>query len=69
MSGGLQFASVRSRSRSIAIGDLVATVAGLEDVIRSKEAAGRPKDLAVLPILRDALRVIQALEATREPPT
>jgi len=30
-------------------------VASLADVIRSKEAAGRPKDLAVLPTLRKAL--------------
>lgn len=64
MSGDLQFASVRSRSRSVSIADVTATVASLEDVICSKEAAGRPKDLAVLPILRDALRVIRALEQT-----
>ena len=31
---------------------LVVTVASLADVIRSKQAAGRPKDLAVLPALR-----------------
>jgi hypothetical protein len=30
-------------------------------VIRSKEAAGRKKDLAVLPILRDTLAVKNAL--------
>jgi len=28
-------------------------VAALVDVVRSKEAAGRPKDLAVLQVLRD----------------
>jgi hypothetical protein len=37
-------------------------VASLEDVIKSKEAAGRKKDLAVLPILRDTLAVKQALK-------
>lgn len=31
-------------------------VASLEDVIRSKEAAGRPKDLLVIPALRAHLR-------------
>jgi len=31
---------------------LVVRVASLDDVIRSKQAAGRPKDLAVLPALR-----------------
>ncbi len=60
--GGLEFASVRSRSKSIPIGDVTATVASLADVIRSKEVANRTKDQAVLPILRDALRVIEALE-------
>ena len=40
----------------------VQCVAGLADVIRSKEAAGRPKDLAQLPILRDTLRVRRALD-------
>ncbi|HEY5920146.1 MAG TPA: hypothetical protein VIV11_00690 [Kofleriaceae bacterium] len=69
MIGGLQFASVRSRSKAIQIADVAATVASLEDIIRSKEVAGRPKDLAVLPILRDALRVTKALEESEKPPT
>jgi hypothetical protein len=44
-------------------GDLLLIVESvLEDVIRSKEAAGRAKDLAMLPILRDTLRVKKALE-------
>jgi hypothetical protein len=60
--GPLSFASLRSRSIEIAVGDLKAVVASLEDIIRSKEAAGRPKDLAQLPILRDTLRVRRALE-------
>ncbi len=34
---------------------LTVAVASLEDVIRSKEAAGRPKDLRVLPALREVL--------------
>jgi hypothetical protein len=33
------------------VGSERARVASLEDVIRSKRAAGRPKDLAVLPTL------------------
>jgi hypothetical protein len=35
----------------IRVGALEVLVASLVDVIRSKEAAGRPKDIAVLPIL------------------
>lgn len=36
-------------------GEVVA-VASLADIVRSKEAAGRPKDLAALPTLRALLR-------------
>ena len=35
-------------------------VMGLEDVIRSKRAAGRPKDKAVLPVLEETLRFRKA---------
>jgi hypothetical protein len=62
MAGDLSFASVRSRSVTKTIGSETVTIASLEDIIRSKEVAGRPKDLAMLPILRDALRVKKALE-------
>jgi hypothetical protein len=37
-------------------GNRVVPVASLEDVIRSKEAVGRPKDLLVIPALRAHLR-------------
>jgi hypothetical protein len=37
-------------------------VASLRDVIRSKEAAGRPKDIAQLPALRQTLEVIRERE-------
>lgn len=59
--GRLGFASVRSRSRIIPIGEQSAVVADLEDVIASKAAADRPKDRAQLPILKDTLRVKKAL--------
>ena len=39
-----------------------ALVAALPDVIRSKEAAGRPKDVAQLPALRQTLEVIRERE-------
>jgi hypothetical protein len=35
-------------------------VASLEDVIRSKEAAARPKDMRALPMLRQLLDEIRA---------
>ncbi|HJR86976.1 MAG TPA: hypothetical protein VJ930_04915 [Acidimicrobiia bacterium] len=34
---------------------LVVKVASLADIIRSKQAVGRPKDLAALPLLRQTL--------------
>ncbi len=57
ISGPLTFESLKSRAIRVAIGKEVALVASLEDVIRSKEAAGRPKDLAALPALRETLAV------------
>ena len=60
MIGGLKFASVRSRARLAPVGTETIRVASLGDVIRSKTAANRPKDRAVLPLLRDALAVRKA---------
>jgi hypothetical protein len=45
---------------------LIVAVASLRDVIRSKEAAGRDKDLAQLPLLRRTLEQIR--ERERRPP-
>jgi hypothetical protein len=36
---------------SLRVGEVDVIVADLADVIRSKESAGRPKDLRVLPLL------------------
>jgi hypothetical protein len=49
------FASVRSRAESISINGTAVIVASLADIIRSKKAAKRPRDLAVLPVLEKAL--------------
>ena len=38
-------------ARRVAVEGINVSVADLDDVIRSKEAAGRPKDLQVLPAL------------------
>lgn len=48
----------RARPLEIAEG-LAPPIAALEDVIRSKEAANRPKDVAVLPMLRTLLAEIR----------
>jgi hypothetical protein len=62
ISGGLNFTSLRSRAQVVVVGREKLLVASLADVIRSKAAAGRPKDRAVLPILRDTLAVRKKLE-------
>lgn len=55
--GNLRFESVRSRARLLDVAGSKALVADLADVIASKEAAGRPKDHAQLPILMETLRL------------
>ena len=60
--GRLTFQALRARSVTIALGDQSAVVARLEDVIASKEAAGRAKDLAQLPALRETLAIRKALK-------
>jgi hypothetical protein len=62
LAGGLRFASLKSRAVKIPIGAQTATAAALADVIASKEAAARPKDLAQLPILRDTLNVLRIMK-------
>jgi hypothetical protein len=44
------------------IGQLRVVVAGLPDVIRSKEAANRAKDQRTLPVLRQLLEEIRKRE-------
>lgn len=68
MAGGLKFASVKSRARPHVVGRKgeLLLVASLADIIKSKTAANRPKDRAVLPILRDTLAARRA--AGREEP-
>lgn len=58
--GPRRFASVKARAHALPIGEEVALVADLADVIASKEAADREKDRAVLPTLRAALAVARA---------
>lgn len=55
----------REASRQRLGAGLTVTVASLRDVIRSKEAAGRDKDLAQLPLLRRALEQIREHERKR----
>lgn len=61
MDGVPSFESLRSRADTIVVGECELRVACLEDVIKSKRAAGREKDLASLPILEKTLTVKKAI--------
>jgi hypothetical protein len=57
------YAQLEANARRLRVGEVEVVVADLADVIRSKEAAGRPKDLRVLPSL---YRHLSARRAERE---
>ncbi len=63
--GGASFEGLRARATIIKLGEHSAVVATLADIIASKEAIGRPKDLAHLPILRETERIRDALARER----
>ena len=50
------FASLRSRAISVKFGSASLLIASLDDIIKSKKAAGRKKDLAVIEIIEATLR-------------
>jgi hypothetical protein len=62
---GVTFDAVRARASRKGVGGQRLTVASLADVIKSKEAAGREKDVASLPILRSTLAAQRALKRRR----
>ena len=53
--GVRSFEALKSRANPVSFGGHTLLVASLRDIIRSKERAGRPQDLAVLPVLRRTL--------------
>jgi predicted nucleotidyltransferase len=62
LSSRTKFESLRARSHVVSIEGVSFRVADLSDLIAAKRAAGRPKDLATLPILEQFLRVKQAMD-------
>ena len=58
--GTTGYGELASSAETLEIGDVEVTVAALEDIIRSKQAAGRDRDLAQLPTLRSLLQERQA---------
>lgn len=57
--GGVDYTALVTRARPVRVRDVTIPVAALEDVIRSKEAANRPKDQRTLPVLRQLLAELQ----------
>jgi hypothetical protein len=55
MDGVRSFKGLRNRAKRVPFGEAGLSVASLADIIKSKKAAGRPKDLAVLHVLENAL--------------
>lgn len=60
--GVRSFEGLKARAHEVSFGRHSLLVAGLEDIIRSKKAANRPQDRAVLPLLRKVLDEKAALE-------
>lgn len=61
MSGVGGYSQIMGDAKTIKIGNVICQVASLDTIIRSKEAADRPKDRVALPELK-ALRMIQQRE-------
>jgi predicted nucleotidyltransferase len=62
--GVRSFEGLRARASQVEIEGVVVVVAALDDIIRSKRAAGRARDLAVLDVLEKA-----RAESSSKPPS
>lgn len=56
LDGIRSFEALRARAGTVTLGGATLLVADLRDVVRSKRAANRPRDRAVLPVLEATLR-------------
>ena len=63
--GVRSFEGLRSRAIEHTLCTLRVKVASLPDIIASKKAAGRDRDLAVLPVLEQTLKATQSLSRRR----
>jgi hypothetical protein len=61
-SGTRGYDDLRRQAVTFDIGGTQTAMASLLDIIRMKEAAGRPKDLAQLPALRQTLEIVRVRE-------
>jgi hypothetical protein len=63
--GVRSFEGLRSRAIEHTLGKITVKVASLPDIIASKKAAGRDRDLAVLPVLEQTLKATRASSRRR----
>jgi hypothetical protein len=63
-SGTAGYADLAQREERFDLDGTVAPTASLEDIIRSKAAADRPKDREALPVLRELARQLAARSKT-----
>ena len=61
--GVRSFESLRSRAVAIDIDGRLLIAASLDDIIKSKRAAGRDRDLAVLPVLERTAALVRTRPA------
>ena len=62
MHGLESFAQEKKNSFSVRLGTVDVKVLNLDRIIASKEAIRRPKDILVLPVLRDTLRTLSRIK-------
>lgn len=62
--GVRSFEALRARARPVSFGGATLLVSDLRDILKSKRAANRPRDRAVIPVLEATLR---AQEETKTP--
>ena len=65
--GVRSFASLRARAQALNVEGRELWVASLRDIIASKKAAKRPRDLAVLDLLETTLREKEKIQANKTP--
>lgn len=59
-----KFEGIRSRSKRIKIGKYFCPVADLEDILKSKKYADRPKDRAIIGLIEDTIRVKREIKGS-----
>jgi len=68
MHGLKSYEEEKKNSFEVALGTLRISVLDLGRIIKSKETVGRPKDLLVLPVLRDTLKTLRQNDTIKTAP-